>query len=570
MKNKNLLLILSLFFTSLFVLGQAPEKIDFQAMARDGSGNPLLVQTIGVRISVIQGATTVYTERHTPQTDDYGLFMLHIGDGTPLSGNFSSIDWSLGNHKVKVEVDPNGGYVYLNMGTSVLTSTPYAFYGEDADADPGNEFQTLSVVGNDLTISDGNTVTLPGGGSSLWQQNGSDIYYDAGFVGIGTDTPDGSLHVPFSVGNTTAAFGTNISTWHSGTNLSVGNPSDDAFMYFGQDDAHKGFIAWEYDSSPTDGYFGVGAYAGSNALILQPVANNTGVGVNPLVKFHVEESGSGGVSGSDLGLVQYPGSNHASSIYGRSLNSTASYSYGVLGSSSSSSSFLSAGVYGEAEQSSSISIGVWGYASGNNANSVGVYGSDGGSATNNYAGFFYGDVHVSGNLSKGGGSFKIDHPQDPANKYLIHSFVESPDMMNVYNGNVVTGAEGMATVELPSYFEAENIDFKYQLTVIGQFAQAIIKTEISNNSFTIQTDIPNVKVSWQVTGVRDDAWANAHRIVPEVEKEGEEKGRYMHPELFGKSKDMGLPINIAEKAGTNHKAKTQVKKLQPNEAMGIK
>ena len=195
MKNKNLLLILSLFFTSLFVLGQAPEKIDFQAMARDGSGNPLLVQTIGVRISVIQGATTVYTERHTPQTDDYGLFMLHIGDGTPLSGNFSSIDWSLGNHKVKVEVDPNGGYVYLNMGTSVLTSTPYALYGEDDDADPGNEFQTLSVVGNDLTISDGNTITLPGGGSSLWQQNGSDIYYDAGFVGIGTDTPVKEFHL---------------------------------------------------------------------------------------------------------------------------------------------------------------------------------------------------------------------------------------------------------------------------------------------------------------------------------------------------------------------------------------
>ena len=195
MKNKNLFLILSLFLTSLFVLVQAPEKIDFQAMARDGSGSPLLNQTIGVRISVIQGATTVYTERHTPQTDDYGLFMLHIGDGTPLSGNFSSIDWSLGNHKVKVEVDPNGGYVYLNMGTSILTSTPYAFYGEDDDANPTNELQTLSVSGNDLTISDGNTVTLPGGGSSLWTANGDDIYYDNGKVGVGVSNPSYPLHV---------------------------------------------------------------------------------------------------------------------------------------------------------------------------------------------------------------------------------------------------------------------------------------------------------------------------------------------------------------------------------------
>lgn len=128
-------------------------------------------------------------------------------------------------------------------------------------------------------------------------------------------------------------------------------------------------------------------------------------------------------------------------------------------------------------------------------------------------------------LAKLGGSFKIDHPLDPDNKYLYHSFVESPDMMNVYNGNITTGVDGEATVELPSYFNALNKDFRYQLTVIGTFAQAIVLEEIDGNSFKIKTDQPNVKVSWQVTGVRNDDFAKARRMKVEVEKEAEMKGK---------------------------------------------
>lgn len=144
-----------------------------------------------------------------------------------------------------------------------------------------------------------------------------------------------------------------------------------------------------------------------------------------------------------------------------------------------------------------------------------------------------GNVQVTGNLSKGGGSFQIDHPLDPANKYLYHSFVESPDMMNVYNGNVTTDKNGVAVVVLPNYFEALNRDFRYQLTVIGQFAQAIVAKEIGNNRFTIKTNHPGVKVSWQVTGIRHDAYADAHRIPVEVDKPAQEQGHYLHPELFG-------------------------------------
>ncbi len=149
------------------------------------------------------------------------------------------------------------------------------------------------------------------------------------------------------------------------------------------------------------------------------------------------------------------------------------------------------------------------------------------------AGYFQGNVAITGNLSKASGSFKIDHPLDPENRYLSHSFVESPDMLNIYNGNVVTDGRGEATVELPDYFEALNDDFRYQLTVIGQFAQAIVGSEIRNNRFTINTSAPRVKVSWQVTGVRKDAWANAHRIQVEEIKPEAERGSYLHPEVLG-------------------------------------
>jgi len=102
-----------------------------------------------------------------------------------------------------------------------------------------------------------------------------------------------------------------------------------------------------------------------------------------------------------------------------------------------------------------------------------------------WAGDFNGNVNINGTLTSTVKDFKIDHPLDPANKYLSHSFVESPEMLNVYSGNVTTDGHGDAHVTLPEYFEALNEDFRYQLTVMGQFAQAIVGQEIKNNAFTI-------------------------------------------------------------------------------------
>ena len=197
---------------------------------------------------------------------------------------------------------------------------------------------------------------------------------------------------------------------------------------------------------------------------------------------------------------------------------------GVCGSSSSKSGVVGASL---------DSFGVFGLSS----NSSGVAGI---SLNGGLAGEFAGNVNISGTLSAAAKNFKIDHPLDPENKYLNHVSVESPDMKNIYDGNVTTNENGEAIVELPAYFEALNRDFRYQLTVIGTFAQAIVADEIKGNRFTIRTNAPNVKVSWQVTGIRQDQWAKKNRIQVEVEKSERERGWYLHPEAFDQPEERGI------------------------------
>jgi hypothetical protein len=157
-----------------------------------------------------------------------------------------------------------------------------------------------------------------------------------------------------------------------------------------------------------------------------------------------------------------------------------------------------------------------------------------------WAGYFVGDIEATRYIYGSAKFFKIDHPLDPENKYLIHASVESPDMMNIYNGNVVTDENGQATVILPDYFEALNTDFRYQLTVIGDFAQAIISEEISNNQFGILTDKPYIKVSWQVTGIRNDASARTRTVQVETDKPESRRGKYLDPEAFGLGEEFGI------------------------------
>jgi hypothetical protein len=132
-----------------------------------------------------------------------------------------------------------------------------------------------------------------------------------------------------------------------------------------------------------------------------------------------------------------------------------------------------------------------------------------------------GDLTVSGKLQVTSGMkmFHIDHPLDPENKYLNHAAIESSEVLNVYSGNITTDVRGDAVVQLPGWFEALNKDFRYQLTVVGTFARAIVAEEIKSNRFVIQTDAPNVKVSWQVTGVRSDPTARKFKFEVEEERQ---------------------------------------------------
>ena len=121
-------------------------------------------------------------------------------------------------------------------------------------------------------------------------------------------------------------------------------------------------------------------------------------------------------------------------------------------------------------------------------------------------------------------------------------------MKDIYDGVVTTDAGGNAAVTLPNWFGALNADFRYQLTAIGQFAQAIVATEVQNDQFTIKTDHPNVKVSWQVTGVRHDAFAVAHPLQVEQDKPEAEQGLYQNPEAFGQPEEMGIGYAHRQKA----------------------
>ena len=144
-------------------------------------------------------------------------------------------------------------------------------------------------------------------------------------------------------------------------------------------------------------------------------------------------------------------------------------------------------------------------------------------------------------------AFRIDHPTDPENKYLLHYASESPMPQNFYVGNVVTDADGRAWVELPEYFNEINVNFKYQLTVVdgpnsdeGDFVQVKVRQKIKDGSFLIMTSVPNTEVSWRVDADRNDKYVRNRKPQDVVEKQGPERGKYQHPELYGLPPERGM------------------------------
>ncbi len=236
--------------------------------------------------------------------------------------------------------------------------------------------------------------------------------------------------------------------------------------------------------------------------------------------------GNSGVVGESTYSDGILGLAHGGSIAGVTGQNDAAFGYGVRGVASSA---LGIGVFG-----SGVSRGVYGFSDGG----IAVYGR----APSGYAGVFDGNVEINGTcFGCAGAALKIDHPLDPAHTYLQHSTVVSPRMKDVYDGVVTTNQKGFATVKLPRYFQALNRSFRYQLTIVGTRGwNARVIKEIAHNRFTIQSDRPRVKVSWLVTGIRHDRYANAHRIQVVLPKAKNDQGKYLHPELYGKSKSKAI------------------------------
>ncbi|MFD4669928.1 hypothetical protein ACFWNN_09345 [Lentzea sp. NPDC058450] len=246
-------------------------------------------------------------------------------------------------------------------------------------------------------------------------------------------------------------------------------------------------------------------------------------------------------------------------VFGSAPAGTGAGADGATGFSGIGRSWI--GVYGETHApAGSGASGVWGdglttgdgvkgVARGAGKAAVAAFHLGGGPAVfaqGSPAAVFNGDVEVRGRLTKTFLSFKIDHPVDPANRYLTHSAVESDEMKNVYDGVVVLDDSGAAVVELPPWFEALNTGFRYQLTAIGAAAPDLhVAAEVSGGRFGVAGGPAGAKVCWQLTGVRHDAYARAHPFEVETEKEGYERGNYLHPDAHGEPGERAVPFEVS-------------------------
>ncbi|MEL7530105.1 MAG: hypothetical protein AAFN10_02295 [Bacteroidota bacterium] len=511
LKINFLQVLLCSFAFSLILLNQAyaqsPEAFKYQAVVRDANNAPLAWQNVSIRISILESTpngTAVYQEAHAVTTSALGLVSLNIGEGTVLYGTFAGIDFGSYDHFLQLEVDESGGTNYYVLGSSQLLSVPYALFAtqaataldvDDADADPANEIQDLWLNGNDLSITQGNTVTLPsftaGDGisiingeisnlkPSLWEIDSNVVFVDSNQVAIGIND---SSSVP-----------------------------DDNKLFV------NGNIRLADDSS----LFGIDQIVGFNDIrfAANPSrSNDVVIANNGRVTFEEEVGINQVFSFVDLNVRNQPGNSTVFQV--EDTTGTDLFEVGRDGN------------VGINQITNNVTLQVQNKTNGTNniiANFERANGNNVLQIQDDADVVVTGDFSVTGNKN-----FILDHPLDPANKTLTHNAVESPDHVTYYHGTVQLDANGNAVVSLPTYFEALNTDFHYQLTCIGGFAQVYIAEEIQNNQFSIAGGQPGMKISWQVSAKRNDPWAQDHPYQAEEDKEPQDVGRYFYPEGYGK------------------------------------
>jgi trimeric autotransporter adhesin len=434
-----------------------------------------------------------------------------------------------------------------------LTGQIYGVTGSTSSTSPaasgvnGYEGATTGVVYG----VQGNTVSITQGAAGVFGSSQASTGGGIGVAGSANSTTNGAAGVSGYEGATTGVVYGVSGTTASATGVGVYGVASNTSVSTSAGVVGTSASAYGIGVQGVGSAFGIWGSAANGAL--------NPAGIPPSGVYGDESSSTGQVYGI-YGTAQSSG-NGSAGVYGYEA-ATSGQVYGVTGFTNSSTPAASGvngvngatagivyGVQGSIVSTTQSAAGVFGFSQASTGGGVGVAGSSNSpdgpaiAATNNaggIAGQFNGNVTISGDLavngavSKGSGSFKIDHPLDPANKYLSHSFVESPDMMDVYNGMTRLDAKGEAWVSLPDYFEALNGDFRYQLTAIGAPAPRLyVAREVSQNRFKIAGGRPGGKVSWQVTGIRHDAYANAHRIPVTEGKPAAEQGTYLHPDVYG-------------------------------------
>ncbi|RPI75837.1 MAG: hypothetical protein EHM47_01515 [Ignavibacteriales bacterium] len=542
--------VFSILITSV-IFAQIPRTISYQGVLTDEFGNPKPdgdYNFIFMLYETSTGGDTIWSESKTLNVSK-GLFSTSLGEPTPFGAEvkFDKPYW-LG---IKVGTDPE-----LSPRIA-LTSSGYSLTSDNAlNIVDGKVVKSLNNLKDNITMegaggttitTNGNTIIISStGGSGSGIQGVQNTNNTIDIVNPNGPTATINLKVPLSINGVVNMPDYLIVADVTGTGGGIIGTSTNGFGIVGQglgtsginygiagnSNSPDGFAVSGWNTSTTGDAVGiVGRTNSPDGVGIEGFGGSSGIGVQGL------SIGGYGVYGKSDNLVGVYGycPNNGWGVFGESPSG-----YGIYGFSNSSR-----GVYGFSVEG----YGVYGRASSDGIgiraeNSTGNYALLGMSS---WAGFFSGEsyfdggVYITGDFSVNGTkNFKIDHPLDPTNKYLIHSCVESSERMNIYNGNITTDGNGFALVELPGYFETLNIEYRYQLTVIGQFAQAIIENEISQNRFTIKTDKPNVKVSWQVTGIRNDEYAKQNPFAAEKEKEDFAKGKYLIPELYGQPKEMGI------------------------------
>jgi hypothetical protein len=558
-----------------------PRTLDFQGTLTysvNQTPKPDGTYSVTFRLfDVATGGTALWTESNKPVVVAGGHGVFNTVLGAPMS--FGSLAFDKPYFlEVQVAGEPAAMAPRLPLAT-----VPYALH---ADAAPlGLPYTgTISSAGSAFAVSNtgaGHALSAVGSGGGV---NGSALYA-GNTTGIGiisdTNTTDGNLVLfqngtgdiikGVTGGGTTTAF----EVQHSGLVNTIGgvhatSATGDGVFGSGASNGVEGSTANNAASGVYGGNTGAGyGVAGRSTKGVGVLGESTGDGFGnggdgvegvahvigkSGVYGHTDQVGSSGVYGAAF-APNGTGVTGSATLYAssRGVAGLTASGTGVFGSASDAGGY---GVYGENSATGADAWlgGQYGYYDpfvGDTVNTpVGVIAQGGpngagivaqGSAKY-VAGLFTGQLKVAGAFFANDKHFLIDDPLDPANKLLQHSSVESPDMMDIYNGNVTTDAGGNAIVILPPYFEALNQDFRYQLTVVGQFAQAIISSEVKDNKFGIETDKPNVVVSWQATGIRHDAYAKAHMLPAEIEKGASDRGKYENPEAFGQPASSALGV----------------------------